>query len=93
VLNYPNSGNKYWLAAEDGTIDFAASTEPSGFHFLLVPVDATAIPDIATDGERTVSVRYYSPGGLLLAKPSRGINIRQRTLANGQTVSDKVFVP
>lgn len=93
VLSYPNSGNKYWQAADDGIIDFAASAEPSGFPFLLVPTEATAIGGIASGELRTAGIRYYTPSGQRLGKPARGINIRQRTLANGQTVTDKILVP
>lgn len=88
-----SSANKYLSLQSDNTLSFETLDAPTDFPYLLIPVDPTAIADInATDNARVLQTRYYSTSGQLLKKPAAGINLRQRTLSNGQTVCDKIFV-
>ena len=58
-------------------------------------VKTTGIEETLADGNRIHSaiarVEYISLNGTKLATPSKGVNIRQMTLANGKVVTYKVI--
>lgn len=58
-------------------------------------VKTTGIEETLADGNSSHSaiarVEYFSLNGIKLATPTKGVNIRQTTLANGKVVTDKVI--
>ena len=58
-------------------------------------VKTTGIEETLADGNSSHSaiarVEYFSLNGTKLATPTKGVNIRQTTLANGKVVTDKVI--
>lgn len=50
------------------------------------------ITDAADNAQNVAFIDYYTAGGMKLAKPQAGMNIRVRTLANGQSMTDKVII-
>lgn len=86
------TGNCYWGVADDGTVNFAAYKTPTSFPFTLVPIESSGIGAVVVrDGDIVLS-ECYSAGGVRLANPCRGVNIRKVVFANGQTRIDKIVV-
>lgn len=58
-------------------------------------VKTTGIEETLVDGNSSHSaiarIEYFSLNGTKLATPSKGVNIRKTTLANGKVVTDKVI--
>lgn len=58
-------------------------------------IHTTGIEETLADGNSSHSaiahVEYFSLNGTKLATPTKGVNIRQTTLANGKVVTDKVI--
>ena len=52
---------------------------------------STGITSAMTDNNAVTSIEYYTLGGVRIATPISGINIRKMKLANGKTITDKVI--
>ncbi|MCD8318568.1 MAG: hypothetical protein LUC45_06925 [Paraprevotella sp.] len=88
------SGPKYWYVKADGSIDFAATEDATDYPFELIAVEGgNSINQPTADGNKKITaVTYYTPGGIRMNHPSRGINIRQTIYADGETKQDKIVI-
>ena len=93
IMKSVTSGKRYWKVAADGTIDFAASEEPTDYPFKFIPVkNGDGILATENAGGDITDVCYYTPDGIKTAHPNKGLNIRQTTYSNGQVVREKIII-
>jgi hypothetical protein len=65
----------------------------SAWRFVLVNGDInTAVENIVVEGDEVVAVEYYTPAGVAIAAPVKGINIIIKRYANGVVEATKVVV-
>lgn len=81
-------------AATEGNIMFYGSTvgDKSVWRFQLVNDDPTSVEDVVVEGDEVVAVEYYTPAGVAIAAPAKGINIIIKRYANGVVEAAKVIV-
>lgn len=79
------------LADESLNITVRAANTMGGFGPATKAV-TTGINAISENTPNVTAIAYYSANGMKLQKPQAGVNVRVKTLANGQTITDKVIV-
>lgn len=86
------SGKCYWGVGDDGTVNFAASDTPTVFPFRLVPIENSAIEQVAANGDGVGGTEYFNASGVRMDGSRRGVNIRRTVLSGGRVKIDKVMV-
>ncbi len=80
-------------AATEGNIMYYGSSvaDKSVWRFELVN-KTSSVEDILAEGDDVVSVEYYTPAGVAISAPAKGINIVIKHYANGVVKATKVLV-
>lgn len=92
ILKYSSSSVRYWVVADDCSIDFTTYKSPVDYPFILVAANTDGIKQSIYDRNSIIGVKYYTLGGAQTTIPQKGINIRKTTLSNGETICDKITI-
>ncbi len=65
--------------------------EYSRWNLRLISANLTSISSPATDGDEVISIHYYTPAGISISAPVKGLNIVKYVYANGVVKSKKIF--
>jgi pectin methylesterase-like acyl-CoA thioesterase len=90
VFQAMTTETSYAATDNSGTWSVRAANEMGGFG---EPITVTVTQGISTVGTfKAVSATYYSPDGIRLSHPQKGVNLCVSQLADGKKVAQKVIV-
>lgn len=79
-------------AANKGDVVYNTYAEKySRWNLRLLNSNPTAIASPVTEGDEIVSVNYYTPAGISVKAPVKGMNIVKYVYANGVIKSEKIY--
>lgn len=71
----------------------AAENSASSWRFIdMGEVDPTNVENVVVEGDEVVAVSYFTPAGMAIAEPVKGINIVVTVYANGVVEAKKILV-
>lgn len=92
IQNNGTSGNICWAVDADGTINYAASEEPTDYPFELIAIDGNTHSVLPPSTASTpLTTQYYTLDGQRLAQPRSGIVIRHTVYTDGTVEVRKLF--
>lgn len=92
IENTATSGNICWTVGDGGVINYAGAAAPVDYPFELLPADGIELEVSAPTSSATLlAEHYFSPDGLPLSKPHRGLMICKRVWSDGTVSAHKLY--